>query len=130
MKLLKFLILTVAAFAVTEANASERTEKICAKIKECTLNQPDSIEIPEQMKAIVTQVIDNQCVAMAETYDAKFEQAGLQAKATACVDSMVNQSCKDLVSSNYNGRSNTKACNDFEKAANDAGVDVSKAYQK
>jgi len=116
------LFIIVMAVSINAVNASERTEKMCAKIKECALSDAAGQYIPEQMKAIVIQMIDTQCETMADRYNAKFEEAGLQDKSNACVDSIVDQSCDDLIATQ--GTPNTAACKDFEKAANEAGVEL------
>jgi hypothetical protein len=104
------------------ANASEHTEKMCAKIKECALSQAAGNQIPEQMKDIIVQMIDSQCASMASQYDASFEEAGLQEMSNACVDSIVEQSCDELLT--IKGTPDTKACKEFETAANDANVEL------
>lgn len=104
------------------ANASEHTEKMCAKVKECAISQVAGNQIPEQMKDIIIQMIDSQCDTMASRYDAGFKEAGLQELSNACVDSIVDQSCEDLLA--IKGTPNTKACKEFETQANDAGVEL------
>jgi hypothetical protein len=103
-------------------SASEHTEKMCNKIKECGLSQAASSQIPEQMRGIIIKMIDSQCATMVSHYDSKFEQAGLQDLSNACVDSIVDQNCEDLLASR--GTPNTKACKDFEAVANDTGVEL------
>lgn len=122
MKLFNRLSLVLFFMISSAAYASEHTEKMCAKIKECALSEAAGNEIPEQMKAIVVQMIDSQCATMASRYDASFEQAGLQDKANACVDSIVEQSCEDLMSNKESP--DTEACRSFENAARDAGISV------
>ena len=121
---MKLLILSVlfSAFILNSANASEHSEKMCSKIKECVLSQAGGDEIPEQMKAIFIQTVDSQCAAMASRYADKYEAAGVQGKANACVDSIVEQSCEKLMSNN--GEPDTQDCKDFEKAANEAGIAI------
>lgn len=116
------LFFVLVALQLSSANASEHIEKMCAKIKQCALSHVASDEIPEQMKAMVVQVIDSQCTAMASRYDVIFEEAGLQDKAKACVDSIVEQRCDDLLSDK--GSPDTPACAEFEAAANEANIDL------
>ena len=121
MKLFKFFLFA-AAFSLSSAEASEHTEKLCTKIKQCALSQAGGEQIPEQMKAIVIQMIDSQCRSIAGRYDAEFEEADLQGMANACVDSIVEQSCEDLVGSK--GSAETTECKEFETAADDAGIEL------
>ncbi len=99
--------------------ASEHTEKMCEKIRECALGEIAANQVPEQMQDLVLHMINNQCDTMAARYDAQFTEAGLRDKAEACVDSIVVQECGELLATK--GRPNTEACVDFEQAANDAG---------
>lgn len=120
---MKYIVSTLLIFAgLSIANASEHTEKMCAKVKECALSQAAGNQIPEQMKTIIIQMIDSQCVTMASRYDDRFEQAGLQELSNACVDSIVAQNCDELLATR--GTPNTKACKEFETQANDAGVEL------
>ncbi len=99
--------------------ASEHTEKMCEKIRECALGEIAANQVPEQMKDLVLHMINSQCDTMAARYDAQFAEAGLRVKAEACVDSIVVQECGELLATK--GRPNTEACVDFEQAANEAG---------
>lgn len=110
------------AFISTPAPASEHTEKMCEKIRECALGEIATNQVPEQMKDLVLHMINSQCDTMAERYDAEFAEAGLRDKAEACVDSIVVQECSELLASK--GRPNTQACVDFEQSANDAGFET------
>lgn len=117
------LIFGLLVFAnVSPVSASEHTEKMCEKIRECALGELATNQIPEQMRDIMVQVINTQCDSMAEKYDAQFEEAGVREKAEACVDSIVVQSCSDLMATK--GRPNTVECEEFEQAANDAGIET------
>jgi len=115
------LIITLALpLLSTSSIASEHTEKMCEKIRECALGEIAANQVPDQMKDLVIHMINSQCDTMAERYDAEFAQAGLRDKAEACVDSIVVQECDALLATK--GRPNTQACVDFEQAANDAGI--------
>lgn len=100
--------------------ASEHTEKVCEKIRECALGEIAANQVPEQMKDLVMHMINSQCDTIAARYDEQFAEAGLRDKAEVCVDSIVVQECSDLLATK--GRPNTQACIDFEQAANDAGI--------
>lgn len=123
MKKLVSMQTLVLGFALLSMNspilASEHTEKMCEKIRECALGEIAANQVPEQMKDLVLHMINNQCDTMAARYDAQFAEAGLRDKAEACVDSIVVQECGELLATK--GRPNTEACVDFEQAANDAG---------
>ncbi|MBL4672299.1 MAG: hypothetical protein JKX81_08550 [Arenicella sp.] len=120
---MKYIVPTLLILAgLNMANASEHTEKMCAKIKECALSQAAGNQIPEQLKDIIIQMVDSQCGTMANRYDASFAEAGLQELSNACVDSIVEQSCGDLLV--IKGTPNTKACKEFETVANEAGVEL------
>ena len=102
--------------------ASEHSEQICSKIRQCVLSDAVEGGISDQMKDIVEQMIDSQCATMAARYDRQFEEAGLQQKSHACVDSFVDQGCEEVVATR--GTPDTQACNDFEQAASDAGIEL------
>jgi len=115
-------MLSATTLTAKGADASEHTEKMCAKVKECALSDAAGNQVPEEMRAVIVQMIDSQCATMASRYNAKFKEAGLQDKSNACVDSIVKQSCDEIIATN--GAPTTKACKDFEQAANDAGIDI------
>ena len=123
MRKLAFIQALLLSFVLLSMNstvlASEHTEKMCEKIRECALGEIAANQVPEQMKDLVLHMINNQCDTMAARYDAQFAEAGLRDKAEACVDSIVVQECGELLATK--GRPNTQACVDFEQAANDAG---------
>jgi len=110
MRKLAFIQALLLSFVLLSMNstvlASEHTEKMCEKIRECALGEIAANQVPEQMKDLVLHMI-------------KFAEAGLRDKAEACVDSIVVQECGELLATK--GRPNTQACVDFEQAANDAG---------
>lgn len=126
MRKLAFLQALISGFALLSITspvlASEHTEKMCEKIRECALGEVAANQVPEQMKDLVLHMINSQCDAMAARYDAQFAEAGLRDKAEACVDSIVVQECGELLATK--GRPNTEACVDFEQAANDAGFET------
>jgi hypothetical protein len=116
---MKYLVATLLILVgMNIANASEHTEKMCAKVKECALSQAAGNQISVELKDIIIQMVDSQCGTMASRYDAGFKEAGLQKLSNACVDS----SCEDLLA--IKGTPNTKACKHFETVANDAGVEL------
>ncbi len=121
MKLMK-LILLITVFTFSHQVVAQDTQKLCAKIKECALSQTGGEELSAQMKEAFAQMIDAQCAAIASQYNAKFRGVNLQAEADACVESIVNQSCQTIASTQ--GTPATSACREFERAANDAGINV------
>jgi len=101
MKSLIFFLITVA-FSIG-ANASERNEALCSKVKECVLSEAFPGE-------------------MLKRYDAEFKENGLQDQSNACVDSIIEQPCSELMASK--GEATTQSCKDFETAAEAAGVEL------
>ena len=116
------LYLLAYSLLPSTTEASEYTEKICSKIRQCVLSDAVEGGISDQMKDIVEQMIDSQCATMAARYDSQFDEAGLRQKSHACVDSFVDQRCEEVVATR--GIPDTQACNDFEQAASAAGIEL------
>jgi len=120
MKSLIFFLITVA-FSIG-ANASERNEALCSKVKECVLSEAFPGEVSDELQAFVIQTVDAQCATMLKRYDAEFKENGLQDQSNACVDSIIEQPCSELMASK--GEATTQSCKDFETAAEAAGVEL------
>ena len=98
-------------------------EKMCGKIKHCALEEiSKSSEVPPGMEQVFEQMFDAQCASMLSAYTQKFEDANLNDQANACASSIYDQSCDELMAAK--GEPNTQAGKDFEKAADEAGIDL------
>jgi len=97
--------------------------KMCSKIKQCAMAEAKKeANFPPEMEKMFEAMFDAQCEVMLKSYTQTFEDAGLTSKAKACSDSVLEQSCEELVASE--GEPNTAECKDFEKAAEAAGLDL------
>lgn len=106
------------------ATIQDDTVALCNKIKKCTLEQLSQQELPEQMRQMVEEMVNSQCDAMSQQYEGAIADADLADKAHACVASITNKSCDELIKTGQNF--NSPACTEFEKAAEEAGIE----YQK
>lgn len=95
-------------------------DKVCAKLKQCALEEYDNSGAPPEMKEMLIGMIDSQCAVMMSSYSTTLDQHGLVDEANACVKSMYNLSCSDLMG--QDGQPETEECKEFEKKADAAGV--------
>lgn len=110
-------VLFVIALAVTELQAGSLDDKsglLCQRIEQCAWTRLDADNMPEdsqqQLKASLNAVCDSIRKDMAPARSRHFEQS-----AEACIDSMLAQSCDELVTTS----SPTQACQQLaEEQAN------------
>ncbi len=120
--------LTGMAFAIifslapiAHADLNEQVLNLCDKMKTCIYEQAGGQELPPQMKEAIEGAFEQQCKQTIETYATNIEDSGLEDEANACVSSLLERSCGEIMSGNGNL---TPDCETFEQAANEAGLDV------
>ena len=109
----KFCLLFVILFSVSAHADSVDYDKVCAKLKQCALEEYDNSGAPPEMKDMLIGMIDSQCSAMMSSYSTTLDQHGLVDEANACVKSMYELSCSDLMG--QEGEPETPECKEFEK---------------
>lgn len=113
----------VILFSATAFAQQIEYDKLCGKLKQCALKEISNTgEIPPGTEQIIEQMFDSQCASMLSSYTQKFDDANLNGQASACADSIYELSCDELMASQ--GEPTTEACKDFEKAAEEAGIDL------
>jgi hypothetical protein len=113
-----FGLTSVAVHAEMDASM----DKMCAKIKSCGLIELENQGLSEDMQDMMVGMFDGMCKTMFAKHMKTVGQEGLEDKAEACIDSMVAASCEELLS--VDGDFRTDQCDEFEKAAEAAGVDL------
>jgi len=120
MKVVFILVSTLLCSTMVSAQENASIDQMCVKIKACSLEQlgPDS---PPEVAQMMDSMFDGLCQSMLEPYYKSASDAGLQDKAEACADSFTALSCDVLMAGND---SVSPECDEFKKAADDAGIDV------
>lgn len=119
------VLATTALLSISySVSADEKIDQLCAKMKQCALAQVDSQGLPPQVRETMVNLFDSQCVAMTKQYSVSINEAGLKDESYACIDSITEQSCDQIVGSQ--GQVKTPECEEFEKAAEAAEVDLEK----
>lgn len=122
MKTLVVFLATVLFSSIVNAESFDY-EKMCEKVKSCALAEiSKTSEVPPGMEDVFAQMFDAQCASMLTAYTQKFDDANINKQADACASSIYDMSCDELMASQ--GDPTTPACKDFEKAAEDAGIDL------
>lgn len=94
--------------------------EVCDKLKVCALAELDKQEMPDQMKQMVISELDK-CASNFAKDEQAIIDAGLTDMANACADEVVEMPCERLMTPNP--AQHSKACNDFEKASKEAGIE-------
>lgn len=113
--------LTVFTFAAP-IQADIKVTEMCDKMKSCVMESVSSQQIPEEMMKGIVDQVTQQCLTEFAKKSAELIEAGLEDKANACADSMIEMSCTDLMQQNDDNK--TEACAEFEKDAKEAGIDL------
>jgi hypothetical protein len=116
------LFVGVSVSAQADAEMDDRMDKMCEKVKGCVLNSPEMKGVPDQLKAAMTGMFDNLCVTKLAPYVDMAKEKGLEKESKACADSFLATSCEDLMANE--GEFVSQECEDAQKAAEQAGVDV------
>jgi len=109
-------LMTLMATQITYANDKIEMGALCQKMEQCSIQEMQAEEAPEEMIQFMQSMFSNQCAAAGELYGAATKHTGLLDKAQACVDSRVQLKCSVLL-----GDSKTPECDAFEAAADDLG---------
>jgi len=122
-----FLIFYIAASTVifsgsAFADLNDSSAELCDKVKSCALAEVKAQGLPEGMVQMMVGMFEGMCATWVEPYAATVDKAGLEDKAIACIDSVVSESCAALMKAK--GAFRTKECDEFEQAADEAGVDL------
>lgn len=107
---------------VAHADMQEKTDQLCEKIKTCSIEQMG----PDQPPAVIEMMqgmFDGMCASMMAPYMETYTDAGLENKAEACLDTILDASCDDLMA-NQGESYESAECQEFKAAADEAGIDV------
>lgn len=116
------LLLGACLVPAAHADMDETMDKMCEKIKSCGVIELKKQGLNEEMQSMMIGMFDGMCKTMFAKHVQTVGQKGLEDKAEACIDSMVEASCDELLSENGDFR--TDECDKFEQAAEAAGVDL------
>lgn len=113
------LLIVLACTAILSSTAQSRTlteatETLCSKMRQCGEAELAKQELPPEMRQAMQGMFSGMCQAMIAPYLISTKDAGLEDKATACLDSFVDKSCEDLME---NRASETEECEEFQAAA-------------
>ena len=103
---------------VANADLDDRMEELCWKMKSCSKEQMDNEDIPPEMVQMMETMFDGMCTTWMAPYAKSVGQVGLQDKAEACVESILEQDCETLIEAE--GEYHSSACKAFEDAAEQA----------
>lgn len=121
----KLIIISMTLlFGVSTAHAdlNSKMDQMCGKIKECALE--DMGDLTPEMKQMMIGMVDGMCKPMLASYQQVLGDAGLEKKAEACIDSVINHSCAEM--KDHNQQNMSKECKELEAAADKAGVKLDK----
>lgn len=122
MKKLALLFSAALYTATAHASLDESMEELCGKMKTCSLEEIKKQNLGAEMEQMMVGMFDAMCKTWISPYAQTLGQAGLEDKAEACIDSVVSESCESLMA--QQGSFNSEECQEFEKAADEAGVDL------
>ncbi|MBX2847392.1 MAG: hypothetical protein KTR16_03675 [Acidiferrobacterales bacterium] len=108
---------------IASADMNEKMDQLCSKMKQCTLETQGMADQPPEILAMMDSMFDGMCKQMLQPYTNTIGEAGLEDKAEACMDSFLDQSC-DVIMANQRETYESPECKEFEKAADEAGVDL------
>lgn len=111
------LLATLLLAPVGAANAdefSEGVQKLCDKMKQCTLESLKGQEIPPEMKGMIEQQLDQSCVTLEANYAVALQSQELYQPAIACMKSLLSMSCQEIQQA---GTAQTGACKELEAKA-------------
>lgn len=122
MKILIAVAVSLLVVGVAKADLDASMDEMCTKMKTCAIDNAKQQGLPAEMEQMMVGMFDGLCKSMMQPYADSIGKAGLENKAEACVDSIVEESCEKLMASK--GEHQTKECDEFKKAADEAGIDV------
>jgi len=117
-----FLVLVLLVPTINLLHAQIDVLPVCERVKQCALNSFDENQMPEQMREVIVQQIDQKCASEFSDKQKEIQQAGLIPSANQCLDSMLDLSCTQLLS--FNESQSTQACRTFRDSAEKAGIEL------
>ena len=123
-KISLLLALTIASSVASAENYSDYKDQVCAKVKQCRLGSLLANGVPVPMQDFVVQMVDAQCLTIANGFETQIIEAELEQEAKSCVATLSSQSCESLLATK--AKANTEECNDFLDSADKAGIDFSR----
>jgi len=122
MKYLGIFTASLLASNIAYADLDEAMDQMCSKMKNCSTAEIKRQGLPEEMISVMTAMFDGMCKTWMTPYSRAVGDAGLEDKAEACIDSVVSVSCEEIMESE--GEFKTDECEEFEKAAEAADLDL------
>jgi hypothetical protein len=114
------LLLVFSTFNVHATELSDAVNELCEKMKVCGQEQLAQQDLPPEMAQMMEGMFNGMCQAIVAPYVASTQNAGLEDKAVACLNSFKDRSCQELMENNAG---ETEECEEFEEAANEAYPD-------
>lgn len=109
------------------ADLDKAMDDMCEKMKSCSTAEIKRQGLSEDMVTMMSAMFDGMCKSWMTPYADALGNAGLEEKAEACIDSVVKVSCPDLLQSE--GRFRSDACDTFQQAVKQSGVDAESVSQ-
>ena len=120
--LIFILLLAFGASGLANADLKDRSDEICKKVKSCAILELEKQGLPQSTIQQMAPLFENMCAPAVERYGLEIaDKPGLEKKAEACIDTIVNASCEELTQSR--GEYNTPACDEFKNASEAYGID-------
>lgn len=113
------LMMMTSSFAFSD-DLQSKTDKLCDKVKTCSLEQMGQQDLPEEMKAMMMAMFESTCSVYVKPYIAAVDDAGLAKKADKCMDSFIDKDCSEIMSGQDGVE--TPECKEYEAAAEEAGI--------
>ena len=121
MRLILVLIACLSLNSIAHATElSDRVGELCQKMKVCGQEELAKQDLPPEMAQMMEGMFSGMCQAMVAPYVVSAQNAGLEKKAVACLDSFMDKSCQELM---QNDGGDTEECQEFQKAADEAYPD-------
>ena len=100
----------MTSLLANSANLEPTVNKLCNKMKECLVPELEASDIPQSLFDQMIQQVDMQCQAMFNWSEVEVA-SDLEKAAVACLDSLVEQTCEELMSEQ---QTLTTACQAYE----------------
>ncbi len=104
-------LITLAPLATAET-LPEAADRVCEKIKQCTLSQIDQADMTPEMREMMMPMVNSLCDAMREGINEVPTGHELYPPALACMQSMAELSCADFQDAE---KSQTAACQAYRE---------------
>ena len=124
---MKRILITITALLfmnTAHADLKDKTDQLCEKMKTCAVEEMGG-EQPPGIIEMMKGMFDSMCASMIQPYATTFTEEGLEDKAEACLDTIIETSCEVLMDAQGKTHDSPE-CKEFEAAADEAGVDLGK----